>query len=273
MKTHIDVIASKESYGNLSTFVDIDDMNKTVRTYRDVIRASIKRADVQARLIALLEVLKRHSCKYLGVSMMCKNTIADKLGVSYKTVQRLMSKLVDFGMIRQIPMKRQKDMLQTSNAIIIVPTEDMTDKTPDQSPTKCPANKTNASSLKTNNLNKRNSYDESNMPVDNIQQANFVSHWVPERFSNLVNCFYQESQTIQEFWKVVRQCNRVVNYVTGDRAFSNTQELEIGIRAIKEFVMKVKRGTKMKRGIFAYFNGIVDILMDKLYWDTDFMEL
>jgi len=36
-----------ESFHNLATFNDIKEMNKTVRIYRDRIRASIKRADVQ----------------------------------------------------------------------------------------------------------------------------------------------------------------------------------------------------------------------------------
>ncbi|WP_193435109.1 helix-turn-helix domain-containing protein, partial [Bacillus cereus] len=92
-----------------------------VRAYRDTIRMSINRTDVQSKLITLLEILKRHSCKYVGVSFLCKNRIAEKMKVSYKTVQRLMKKLVDLGMIKQIAMKRKKDMLQTSNAIIIQP--------------------------------------------------------------------------------------------------------------------------------------------------------
>ena len=102
----------------------MEEQNQTVRTYRDTIRMSIKRSDVQARLITLLEILKRHSCKYVGVSFLCKNSIADIMEVSYKTVQRLMKKLVDLGMIKQVAMKRTKDMLQTSNAIMIQPIVD-----------------------------------------------------------------------------------------------------------------------------------------------------
>ncbi|WP_197228609.1 hypothetical protein, partial [Bacillus thuringiensis] len=92
MKNRIDVIASEESYYNLSTFKEVEELNKTVRTYRDNRRTSIKRTDVQSKLITLLEILKRHSCKYVGVSFLCKNSIADMIGVSYKTVQRLMKK-------------------------------------------------------------------------------------------------------------------------------------------------------------------------------------
>lgn len=120
MKTRIDVIASKESYCNLSTFEEVEELNKTVRTYRDTIYMSIKRTDIQSKLIALLEILKLHSCKYVGVSFLCKNRIATKMEVSYKTMQRLMKKLVDLQMIKQVAMKRTKDMLQTLKICYII---------------------------------------------------------------------------------------------------------------------------------------------------------
>ncbi|PFY87301.1 cytosolic protein, partial [Bacillus toyonensis] len=49
------------------------------------------------------------------------------------------------------------------------------------------------------------------------------------------------------------------------------QELTIGLKAIKEFVMKIKSGVKMKKGKFAYFNGIVNNLMDKYFFDREFI--
>ncbi|PEZ85171.1 cytosolic protein [Bacillus cereus] len=274
MKIRIDVIASEESYNNLSTFNEIEELNKTVRTYRDTIRMSIKRTDVQSRLITLLEILKRHSCKYVGVSFLCKNRIAEKMEVSYKTIQRLMKKLVDLEMIKQVAMKRTKDMLQTSNAIIIQPiVEKVSHKVDTKIPTKCPTIKTTPVSLKQNikDINKRNSNENGNNPEENIEQADFVAHWVPERFVSLVSSFYSESKTIQELWKVVRQCNKVTNFSTGDKAFTKDQEVTIGLKAIKEFVMKIKAGTKMNKGKFAYFNGIVNNLMDNFYFDSEFM--
>ncbi|PHA83471.1 cytosolic protein [Bacillus pseudomycoides] len=274
MKKRIEVIANEESFHNLSTFTETEELNRTVRTYRDIIRMAIKRTDVQSKLIALLEILKRHSCKYVGVSFLCKNSIADTMEVSYKTVQRLMKKLVELGMIHQVSMKRKKDMLQTANAIIIQPiVEEVSDKQPAKSPTKCPTIKTTPISLKQNikDINKRNSNENSNTSEENIKQADFVAHWVPERFVSLVSSFYSESKTIQELWKVVKQCNKVVNHTTGDKAFDKDQELSIGLKAIKEFVTKVKSGVKMKNGKFAYFNGIVNNLMDKFYFDREFM--
>ncbi|MBT2717571.1 helix-turn-helix domain-containing protein [Bacillus sp. ISL-57] len=278
MKKRIDVIANDESYNNLSSFTDIEELNKTVRVYRDIIRVDIKRTDVQSRLITLLELLKRHSCKQIGVSYMCKNTIAAKLEISYKTVQRLMKKLEDLGMIRQVPMKRKKDMMQTANAIIINPVKDkMSGKTPVKLSKKCPAIKTTTFFLKQNIKNNKRKAVAQFSHVDNslensLKQANFVAHWVPGVFSNLVGSFYEKAETIQEFWKVIKQCNRVVDYSTNKRAFTGKQELEIGTKAFNEFAMKVKSGVNMHKGPFAYFNGIVNNLMNNLYFDADFMD-
>lgn len=276
MKRRIDVIATKEAFHNLSPFKDVEELNKTIRAYRDNIRMFIKRTDVQSKLIALLEILKRHSCKYVGVSFLCKNSIANMMEVSYKTVQRLMKKLVNLGMIKQVAMKRKKDMLQTSNAIVIQPiVEEVSDKVDTKSPTKCPTIKTKPDSLKQNikDINKRNSIKNITTPKENIKEADFVAHWVPERFISLVGSFYSESKTIQELWKVVRQCNKIINHTTGDKAFDKDQELTIGLKAIKEFVMKIKSGVKMKKGKFAYFNGIVNNLMDKFYFNKEFMAI
>ena len=134
-------------------------------------------------------------------------------------------------------------MLQTSNAIIIQPiAEEVSDKTQGESPTKCPTIKTKPVSLKPKikDIHKRNSNENNTTPKENIKEANFVAHWVPERFISLVRSFYSEAKTIQELWKIVRQCNKIVNHTTGDKAFTKEQELTIGLKAIKEFVMKIK---------------------------------
>ncbi|MEK4674789.1 MULTISPECIES: cytosolic protein [Bacillus] len=275
-KKCIDVIASEESFRNLSPFIELEELNKTIRVYRDTIRMSIKRTDVQSKLITLLEMLKRHSCKYVGVSFLCKNSIASMMEVSYKTVQRLMKKLVNLGIVKQVSMKRKKDMLQTSNAIIIQPiVEEVSDKEYTKCPAKCPTIKTKPVSLKQNikDINKRNRNENPNTLEENMEQADFVAHWVPERFVSFVRSFYSDSKTIQELWKVVRQCNRVVNYTTGKHAFTKEQELTIGLQAIKELVMKMKSGVNMKKGTFAYFNGIVHNVMDKFYFNKEFMAI
>ncbi|QEG13767.1 putative cytosolic protein [Bacillus phage vB_BspM_MarvelLand] len=271
-KQRIDVVASEEAFKNLASFNDIEDMNKAVRTYKDMIAATIKRVDARMNLTKLLEVLKRHSCKYVGVSFLCKNSLAAKMEVSYKTIQRLTKRLEDLNIIKQIPMKRKSDMNQTSNAVVILPVEnDMSEKHPQEKSEKCPTVNTKPVSLKQNikDINKRNTYQDITVSKDNITEADFVAHWVPKRFSSFLSSFYRKSETIQEFWKVVRQCNKPDG--TGKYAFTKEQETVIGIQAAKELVMKIKKGVKMKKGTFAYFNGIVANIMDELYFNNEFM--
>ncbi|UGO49166.1 DNA binding protein [Bacillus phage vB_BanH_Emiliahah] len=271
-KQKIDVVATEEAFKNLATFSDIEDMNKAVRTYKDVIASSIKRVDVRMSLTKLLEVLKRHSCKYVGVSFLCKNSLAAKLEVSYKTIQRLTKRLEDLNIIKQIPMKRKSDMNQTSNAVLILPLENnLSDKQPKEKSEKCPTVNTKPVSLKQNikDINKRNTYQDNTVSQDNITEADFVAHWVPKRFSSFLISFYRKSSTIQEFWKVVRQCNKPDG--TGKYAFTKEQETVIGIQAAKELVMKLKKGVKMKKSTYAYYHGIVTKIMNKLYFDNEFM--
>ncbi|MFI8710094.1 cytosolic protein [Bacillus sp. NPDC077411] len=239
-RKRIDVIASKESFHNLSTFIELEELNKTIRTYRDIIRTSVKRADVQSKLIALLEILKRHSCKYVGVSFLCKNTIADKLEVSYKTVQRLMKKLVALGMIKQIEMKRKSDMLQTANAIVIQPIlEKVSDKVPGKIPTKCPTNKTTTPSLKQNikdiNIRKENEIQSCENDKD------FIDYRVPTSMrmklatafnSKVINESFQNALNIAK--KAAKKCSLladkdVFNNILANASvalFSKTHEFE-----------------------------------------------
>ncbi|PEA09467.1 cytosolic protein [Bacillus cereus] len=240
MKIRIDVIASEESYNNLSTFKEVEELNKTIRAYRDTIRMSIKRTDVQSKLITLLEILKRHSCKYVGVSFLCKNRIAEKMEVSYKTVQRLMKKLVDLEMIKQVAMKRTKDMLQTSNAIIIQPiVEEVSNKVGTKSPTKCPTIKTTPVSLKQNikDINIRNS----NGSQSNVNDNDFIDYRVPQSMrmklatafgSKVINESFSNALNIAK--KATKKCNLlsdkdVFNNILANASvalFSKTHEAE-----------------------------------------------
>ncbi|WP_260288806.1 hypothetical protein [Peribacillus aracenensis] len=120
--------------------------------------------------------------------------------------------------------------MQTANAIIIQPVKDeksCKDLVKDSK--KGPAIKTNTSFLK-------------QIIKNNKRKA--VAHWVPNVFSNLVGSFYEKAETIQVFWKIIKQCNRLVDYSTNKKAFTRELEIAIGTKVFKEFAMKVKNGVK-----------------------------
>ena len=256
MKKRIDVIASQEAYTNLSTFTEIEELNITVRSYRDAICATIKRKDVQARLIKLLEVLKRHSCKQIGVSYMCKNSIASYINVSYKTIQRLMKKLEDLGLIKQVATKRKSNMMQTANAIIINPfvKEEVSDKTPTEMTEKCPTIKTSTNSLKQNIKNKRNIAEKVDNPVDkNIVvdyfDYSYVSSNIPKPFVNAVKPFFNSASEIYRLWG--RLCLAAKKTKV---TFSVEDHIDVFIKTFKETIFKIKQGHN-KKDMVGYIYG------------------
>ncbi|CAN7458126.1 hypothetical protein LJR015_004533 [Peribacillus frigoritolerans] len=105
-------------------------------------------------------------------------------------------------------------MMLTANAFIIQPVkEEMSVKPPVKESKKCLAIKTTTSFLKQNIKNNKRKAVAQFSHVDkslenSLKHANFVAHWVPDVFSNLVCSFYEKAETIQEFWKVIKQCNR-----------------------------------------------------------------
>ncbi|MFS0783289.1 helix-turn-helix domain-containing protein [Bacillus sp. 1P06AnD] len=258
MKKKITVIAGETAYTNLSTFKSVEEMNQTVRTYRDNIQELVKRADVQSRLISLLEVLKRHSCKQIGVSYMCKNTIASLLEVSYKTVQRLMKKLEAMAMIRQVPTKRKKDMRQTANAIQILPSTEVTDKTPGKKSDKCPTNKTTSVSLKQKIKNIRKVDDTPSSTVDeNVDNQSepvfydhtYVSSSIPKSFIDAVSPFFRSASSIYRLWG--RLC------LAARKSNANIQfdlHMDTWNKTFKEAIYQIKKGN-VKGDVIGYIYG------------------
>lgn len=291
-KTRIDVIASTESYHNLSSFDEVEEMNKVVRAYRDNIKSSVKRVDVQDRLIALLEVLKRHSCKYVGVSFLYKRNIAEMMDVSYKTIQRLVKKLEDLSMIKQVPTKSKRKkvnkMLQTSNAIIILPAAsivpivssdqlvpygpfpiygphqaEMSNKTPDKSPTKCPTSKTSSSFLKQNLVINNTYFTKSSDPIQsNASSLKPEKHNSPYvQFRDMVANFIDDSKLANKLYGIYLAQTKSIR-----DSYEPNELLDKAIESLKVTFFATKR--KPIRNLAGYFNGTLRKLLDKLYQET-----
>lgn len=269
-KQAITILASIETYENLVSFQTLKELNDTVRAYKKQFADQLNKNQ-----LAVLNHLHSHSSKYFGVSFKSKKKVAEALDISRRTVIRVCQHLESLGIIKQFEMKRPSDMRQTSNIIVIQPIiveEPLVTEDPTKTVEICHTKKTTTKTLKQKikDIYKRNSIQYNSMPEENIKQANFVAHWVPERFVSLASAYYSKAKNIQEFWRVVKQCNRVVNHTTGQTAFNKEQELHIGVQAMKEFAMKIKDGIRIKKGKFAYFNGIVNNLMNKYYFDPEF---
>ncbi len=253
-------------FGHLAeyaTFDSVEELNHHVNGFRD------KTTETEFKV---LWFISKYAVKFIGAAHLKLATIADGIGMSSKTVQRAIKSLIEIEAIQKAKTTRPIKGGQGANIYQILPSYDLdvqaqmskreeAEKPHDDKIQQGKSEKQTASSLnsKSSSLNKRK-----DAPI----KANFVAHWVPKHFADLVSYFYSDASTIQEFWKVIKQCNKPDG--RGNLAFNSDQELTIGVRAMKEFVMKVKAGVRMNN-IFGYFNGIVNNLMDKLYFDREFM--
>ncbi|WP_209369634.1 helix-turn-helix domain-containing protein [Priestia megaterium] len=118
-KKRIEIVACTESYQNLSSFDSIEQLNETVRAYKEKLQGMLNKTE-----LAVLDLLHRYSAKYKGVSFLTKNHIAELVGRKRRTIIYICNRLEELGVIKQLETKRTSDMRQTSNAIVIQPIQE-----------------------------------------------------------------------------------------------------------------------------------------------------
>lgn len=111
------LLNEKETFKQLQTFTSLNDMNAALKEHKRLVSSSKHR-----NIYAVLDLISQHSCVYFGVSFLSQKSIAEKLNISYKTVQRSIDKLVDLGIVIKYACKRAGgDKRQTSNIVVIQP--------------------------------------------------------------------------------------------------------------------------------------------------------
>ena len=103
-KEKIEIIASVETYKNLSSFESIDTLNEAVRSYIERFKDQLNKTH-----IAVLKVLHGYSAKHLGVSFLTKRNIGKLVGKSRATIIRVCNHLEDLGIIKQLEMNDELD--------------------------------------------------------------------------------------------------------------------------------------------------------------------
>ncbi|MEI4617729.1 helix-turn-helix domain-containing protein [Bacillus cereus] len=175
-KQGITIIAGNETYENLATFKTIDELNKTVRAYKEKFVDQLNQTQ-----LAVLNKLHNYSSKFFGVSFRTKKHIAEDLNISRRTVIRACLHLESLGIIKQLEMKRKSDMRQTSNAIVIqtiIVKEQVVTQAPIKNEEKCHTNKTTTKTLKQNikdiNIRNRNEFQPT------VNDNDFIDYRVPQ---------------------------------------------------------------------------------------------
>jgi predicted transcriptional regulator len=106
------------------TFNSVETMDKHLKRFVEC--WGLKLGDTP---LMILEFLSRHSLKVIGVSWLSTKTLAGLVGVSDRTVQRILGRLEDLGIIKRVVTTRA-DGGQGNNLVVIQPV-DVADELPD----------------------------------------------------------------------------------------------------------------------------------------------
>ncbi|MEH7119062.1 helix-turn-helix domain-containing protein [Neobacillus vireti] len=235
----ITIIASTETFENLSTFESIEQLNETVREYKRQFKEILTNTE-----LALLAILHKYSAKFKGVSFLCKNNIGELIGKSRRTVIRVCQRLEALGIIRQYEMKRASDMQQTSNAIVILPLEPVTQEA-----------REDVTPVRQNPSLKQNNYLHNTYPTGAVPLSPYV------KFKDFVSYFVNDPKLTNRLYGVYLAQTHYIRDI-----FNPSDLLDIGLQAIKTAFQATKR--KKVRNIAGYYDGVLDRMYDRLHEET-----
>ena len=283
-KKAIDIIAGMESYRNLSTFEDVNQLNDTCRYYREVFADKLNKTQ-----LAVLNYLQGYSSNSkkgtTGVSWRTKREIGKDLGKTRETISRICKYLESLGIIRQYATRRKNgDKRQTSDAIVIQPlpaeikdtknknvtqekSENLDISTIQKKEMSHQKNKFYSLKQKIKTYNKRkavsNSHNHLNLskklskdvPLD----STFTASYVPNAFVQAVKPFFDEAAVIEDFWKSVYLDTKAISNIIAPETITYT-----AINAFRQSIRGYKQG-KIRTSLVRYFTGTFKKLMDQAY--------
>ncbi|MEH6957756.1 hypothetical protein [Neobacillus drentensis] len=235
-------------YKELSQFRDLKDFNNHFEQWMIDIKGKFTKSELVA-----LKRLVRFSASIQGVCYAKIQTIVaathefDGVGISRSTFKRMLTKAKEVGLLivhhtfRNGKQSHSIYVFNKYHSISVQP----------EPPKGEQLNQQNESInlLKTSNiLNKRNGR----------LSTDFVSNRVPKEFTQYVQSFYHDAQTVEELFRVVSIQTRYLTY------YSENDRIELALDAFKQLVRNIKMGRKVKN-IFGYFWGIVSQMLDKEY--------
>lgn len=225
-----------QSLREFESFESISEMDDFVSTALEVLELT----ELDRKLLRLLAA---HSCKFIGVSFLKVQTMADKLGVSYKTVQRALKRLKEIGIIQRVRQLRKVSGGFGASLTIIRPIElsyreEATEEDPES--TQEPSRRKETFFLKAFKKDIKTIRQQEELDYTYLQK------WLPQEFIQTVKPFVDPEEAFSLWGKVQVAAKKYAPAVL--------ELTEPAIRAFKASVLayKVRR---IKKSFGAYFWG------------------
>lgn len=252
-------------------FKSVSELNENFQKQRKWIHERLQRkVDYKQRLSKVLEVLKMHSCKYLGISFLTENALCvaykEQFGesISKRSVTSYVNCLRENGLITTIAAKRE-DGKQTANIVVMKKLEVAgKEKTKVSSaeaeesgkePSKNVAHKAkkNLRTNKTTSPPKTTVKENKERIAKDRRLLNFIPRWFKEQIA----CYTSEAKTTYELWKVAKH---LVERKLGSM-IDVEERKDVVRRAIREFYLSAKAAARGKfdmRNPFGFFHTVLE---------------
>lgn len=256
-------------------FESLSDMAESFRRQRTWIYEHLQRkADFKRRLARLLEVIKMHSCKHLGVSYLCERTMIDEYEalfrerISKRTVHTLVMQLRELGFVTAIPTKR-RDGKQSANILVLERMEEPameepahkesenlhTKKAPSPSKPAAKAARQRLANRRPESRQQGKTGTEPEAPARSKGGSKRLLNLVPEWFRERIACCAREPEAVHEYWKVAKHLSRKV-FTLGA-----ADEESVVSTAVREFFRASKAATKGRFAManpFGFFHAVLE---------------
>ena len=211
--------------------------------------------------IAVLKVLSKHAVKFAGVAYLKLATIATKVDKHRNTVIKAIKLLCELGIIKKELQYREVKGGNGSNFYIIQPFKEA-NKTAKK------AENNSAEVLRANNESPSvASVDSPKTESETVISKNYNTKIINKRsksayvtLKQYVNAYIgEDKKAVNEFYKIYR-CH--VMHI--ENSYDKDTLLNIGVQAVKTAFIATK-GKRIKN-IYGYFNGVMDKLLDRLFY-------
>ncbi|WP_280166481.1 hypothetical protein [Priestia aryabhattai] len=253
-----------QEFLHLSKFSSLKDFNDNVEMFLSIYKKNFTKGEYIAfmRLTKYCAKVKGvANCKIQTLVSACSETCG---GISRSTVERMIRKAKKLGILTVYNTTRKSGGYAHNvfvfNRFDVVIKEKLKERKQssnanDNKPDPIEIQKETISPLETNkhNINKR--YEQ--------LDSSYTNNRVPEKFIELVRCYYDSAKTIEEYWKMAKIA-----------AYKNCLEkegsliLEIAIASFKQLIRKLKISKVMKP--IGYFYSVAKETFSNKYYEDLF---
>ena len=249
-------------------FGTLSELNRNFHSQRNWIFEKLeKKADYKRRLARVLEVLKMHSCKYLGISFLTENHLCEayegqfRESISKRTVNTYIKHLRELGFITTFATKRE-DGKQTANIVVIERFRAAGEKKAEQNPAFIKSKKgseklahkdpENLHTKKTTSSFKTTIKEIKERCAKELRLLNFIPKWFKEQIA----CYSKKAREVYEYWKVTKH---LMNRTFGTAI--EAEEKQAVVRStVREFFLSAKaaaRGKFRMHNPYGFFHAVL----------------